>query len=165
VVPDDLCEWSDGTIGGYCCELFVGDLEIGNLVNPLGHSTEVGFGWERLHQVIEGTTRVDETSLFDKRLSPIISDHTRTISVMWKSGIGPGNKGRHYVCRRLIRRLLRLEFEPSQFPFRDWFVQEQELRDKCVRHGRRMWRRHKEKPLEFWWETFGILPEEICLLE
>jgi hypothetical protein len=64
VVPDGECHWSDGTIGGHCCELYVGGLEIGNLVNPLGHSTDVGFGWERLLQVVEGRRRADQTSLF-----------------------------------------------------------------------------------------------------
>jgi alanyl-tRNA synthetase len=44
VVPDEECVWSDGVISGHCCELYVGGLEIGNLVNPLGHSTDVGFG-------------------------------------------------------------------------------------------------------------------------
>ncbi len=165
VAPDESCVWSDGVIGGYCCELFVGELEIGNLVNPLGHSTDVGFGWERLHQVIENKTRVDQTSLFNQRLSPIISDHVRTVSILWENNIQPGNKRRNYVCRRLIRRLLRLEFDSGRFPFHDWFEQEQELREKPIRRGRRLWRKYQHQTPEFWWETFGILPEELDLLE
>ena len=47
VVDDPGCEWSDGHIGGYCCEIYSRGVEIGNLVNPLGHSTDVGFGLER----------------------------------------------------------------------------------------------------------------------
>lgn len=165
VEPDDECDWSDGQIGGYCCEVFVGDLEIGNLVNPLGHSTDVGFGWERLLQVVEQKSRVDQTSLFDQRLHPVLSDHCRTITVMKDNGIEPGNKGRNYVCRRLLRRMLRLLDGSEQFDFDDWLRSEQELRDQSIRQGRRLWRKHKDKPPQFWWETFGIMPDEIELLE
>lgn len=162
---DDECVWSDGQIGGYCCEVFVGELEIGNLVNPLGHSTDVGFGWERLIQVVEQKNRVDETSLFDGRLHPVVSDHCRTISVMRENGIEPGNKGRNYVCRRLLRRVLRLLDGSEQFDFDDWLQSERELREKSIRQGRRLWRKHKHQPPQFWWETLGIMPDEIELLE
>jgi alanyl-tRNA synthetase len=164
VVPDDSCVWSDGKIGGDCCEVFVGDLEIGNLVNPLGHSTDVGFGWERLVQVIEGKSRVDETSFFDQCLHPIVRDHCRTISVLWENNVEPGNKGRNYVCRRLLRKMLKHLSGGEHFEFDDWLKQEQDLREQCLRRGRRLWRKHKDKPISFWWETFGILPEEVELL-
>lgn len=163
VDPD--CTWSDGSIGGFCCELFVGDLEIGNLVNPQGDCTDVGFGWERLHQIVEGTSRVDQTSLFDCDLHPIVSDHSRTVSMMRDNGISPGNKGRNYVCRRLIRRLLPLVDSPQKFVFQSWIECERELREKSIQQGRRVWKRHRNKPYSFWWETFGILPVEIKLLQ
>jgi alanyl-tRNA synthetase len=51
-IEDVDCVWSDGTIGGYCSEMYRGNLEIGNLVNTLGHSTDVGFGWEFGHDSI-----------------------------------------------------------------------------------------------------------------
>ena len=41
--------------------------------------------------------------------------------------------------------------------------QERERREMCVRRGRRAWRRHGGKPLE-WRDTFGVLPEEMLLL-
>jgi hypothetical protein len=163
-VPDESCVWSDGQIGGHCCEVFCNGLEVGNLVNPLGHSTDVGFGWERLHQVVEGKTRVDQTSLFDSRLPPIVSDHRRTISIMRENGIEPGNKGQSYVCRRLLRRILRHLTGDEKFEFDDWLHHERVLREQSLQRGRRLWRKHREKPPEFWWETFGILPEEIELL-
>jgi alanyl-tRNA synthetase len=164
VVPDEECVWSDGRIGGHCCEVFVGNLEIGNLVNPLGHSTDVGFGWERLVQVIERKDRVDESSLFDQKHHPVVRDHCRTISSLRENGIEPGNKGRNYVCRRLLRRMLRHLTGGESFEFDEWLRQELELREKSLRQGRRLWRRHSEKPVKFWWETFGILPEEVELL-
>jgi hypothetical protein len=39
VLDDPECVWSDGQIGGHCCEVYSRGAEIGNLVNPLGHST------------------------------------------------------------------------------------------------------------------------------
>ena len=165
VERDKNCVWSDGEIGGYCCEVFVGNLEIGNLVHPLGTCTDVGFGWERLVQVVEEKRRVDQTSLFDQRFCPVVSDHCRTISVLKENGVQPGNKGRNYICRRLLRRLLRRLDGTESFSFDDWLKSERELMDKCLREGRRFWRRHKDKPPSFWWETFGITPEEIHLLD
>jgi len=164
VKPDESCVWSDGRIGGHCCEVFCGELEVGNLVNPLGHSTDVGFGWERLHQIVENKDRVDQTSLFDKKMHPVVSDHCRTITIMRENGIEPGNRGRNYVCRRLLRRMLRLLTGHESFEFDDWLQQERELRERNIRQGRRLWRKHREKPPSFWWETFGIMPDEIDLL-
>ena len=44
VVDNTECVWSDGTVGGYCSELFTPDgLEVGNLVNPMTYSIDVGF--------------------------------------------------------------------------------------------------------------------------
>jgi alanyl-tRNA synthetase len=91
VQPDEGCTWSDGEIGGFCCELFVKDLEIGNLVNPLEHSVDVGFGLERLVQVIEGKNRVDETSLFNQNWHPIVRDHVRSVTHLLQHQIVPGN--------------------------------------------------------------------------
>ncbi|MEM6689849.1 MAG: alanine--tRNA ligase-related protein [Planctomycetota bacterium] len=165
VLEDEQCVWSDGTIGGYCCEVFVGDLEIGNLVNTLGHSTDVGFGWERLVLVMEGKDSVFETSIFDPNLDPIVSDHSRTISMMIENGIEPGSRGRNYVCRRLLRRILHFMDGSECFSFDDQLQEERQLRDRSISQGRRFWRRHKNRPSQFWWETFGIMPEELRLLE
>ena len=163
IVSDESCQWSDGQIGGQCCELYCRGLEIGNLVNPLGHSTDVGFGWERLHQVVERVERVEQCSLFPPDLPPVVSDHLRTLELMRENGIVPGNKGRSYVCRRLVRRLLRFELPPN-LGLEDWLGQERELRERSLKQGRRSWRKNRDRPPEFWWETFGILPEEIELL-
>lgn len=157
VVNDRTCQWSDGTISGECCELFLGDLEIGNLVNPLGHSTDVGFGWERLHQIIEKKRRVDETSLFDQSLDPVSRDHYRTLKILRECGVKPGPKGRESVCRRLIRRVL-----GSSLPgLEDWIEQERELLDRKLPKVRKLYRKFKNKSPEWWHETFGVLPEEL----
>jgi len=164
VVPDSQCLWTDGTIGGHCCELYSRGLEIGNLVNPLGHSSDVGFGWERLVQVIERKERVDQTSLFRGGCHPDVADHERTLEVLRQNGIRPGNRGREYVCRRLLRRLLTYLTGTERFNIGDWLDEERRLRQRCIDRGRKSWRRHRDKPPRWWWETFGILPEELALL-
>jgi alanyl-tRNA synthetase len=162
VVDDEECVWSDGEIGGHCCEFFVRGLEIGNLVNTLGHSTDVGFGLERLLQLLENKNRVDETSLF-RSIEPVISDHERTVLLLRENGIEPGSKGRNYVCRRLLRRMLRYEFDPLP-ELSDWVERERKYRDDRLKSARGMWRRHGDKPHSWWRETFGILPEEMDLV-
>lgn len=163
--PDPECLWSDGNIGGYCCEMYVGDLEIGNLVNTLDISVDVGFGLERMIQVMEGQNRVDDTSLFNRTFSPIARDHIRTIALFYEQGISPSNKRQGYVCRRLIRRCLE-ELLPrsGELSFSSWLQEEAHRRQDALRQGRRAWRKNISQPAEFWWETYGITPEEISLL-
>jgi len=163
---DPDCVWSDGTVGGYCSELFTpSGLEVGNLVNPMGHSVDVGFGYERMLQIVEGKSRVDETSLFRQDLDPVSRDHYRTLCVFREQGIVPGNKGRNYVSRRLIRRFIRLNPQGVECSFMGWMGEERERMDKSIREGRRYFRNNGDKPPEFWWDTFGLLPEELVLLK
>lgn len=165
VRPDLECVWSDGAIGGHCTEVYVGELEVGNLVNTLGHSTDVGFGLDRLMQVVEGVSRVDETSLFDRRFCPVGRDHVRALTVLHEQGIAPGPRHREYVVRRILRRLLPL-LPPVRpvLPFDGWIEHEVQLRERCLRQGRRLWRRHGHQPVRWWWESCGLLPEEVRLL-
>ena len=164
VIQDDSeCVWSDGNIGGYCCEVYSHGLEIGNIVNTLGHSTDVGFGWERLIQISEGVSRIDQTSLFSNS-HPIIADHSRTIELFWRHGITPGNKGRNYVCRRLIRRMLPY-LTTERFIFHEWIESEIEQMKKRMSDAKRLWKRHRDKTPEWWWTTCGILPEELNSLK
>ncbi len=158
VIWDEECEWTDGNVGGNCCEIYLETLEIGNLVNPLAHSTDVGFGWERLLMVLEGKSRVDEISLFNQKLDPVARDHIRTIDCLFENGVKPGNKGRHYVCRRLIRRILHNELNVKWV---EWLENERSLRERCIKTGKKLWNRHKDKSHQWWWETCGLLPEEL----
>jgi alanyl-tRNA synthetase len=162
-VNDSECVWSDGQIGGYCCEVYSRGLEIGNLVNTLGHSTDVGFGWERLHMIVEGKDRVDQTSLFLDH-HPVVADHSRTLEILWKNGVIPGTKYRSYVCRRLLRRMLRHLNGNEKFVFDEWLISERDQLQKRLKEGKRMWRRHRHQTTEWWWTTCGILPEEVHLL-
>jgi hypothetical protein len=164
VVLDPSCEWTDGEIGGHCCELYCGDLEIGNLVNTLEYSTDVGFGWERIIQIVEGKRRVDQTSLFRQDVHPVVADHLRTLQVLLDNGIRPGNKGREYICRRLLRRVLRFPLPADLGPLTTWVAEEHAQRERRLEKGRKLLRRHGDKDNQWWWESCGILPEERELL-
>lgn len=166
---DPSCVWTDGNVGGFCSELFTpGGVEVGNLVNPLGHSVDVGFGFERMLQVLESKPRIDDTELFNPVLDPVSRDHFRTLSVFKEQDIVPGNKGRNYVCRRLIRRFIRLNAYGVECPFSDWMQSERARMEQSIRDARRFWRRNQDKdgtlPDSFYWDTFGIMPEEMSLV-
>lgn len=160
VVSDSSNIWSDGEIGGYCCEVFINNLEIGNLVNTLGHSTDVGFGWERVCQIIEHKDRVDETSLFDLSMDYVERDHVRTLIFLIQNNIMPGPKGRNFICRKLMRRVLN-----SKNPLlKDCLMKEKDLRDGNIQRASKYYKKHGNKTPEFWKDTFGILPEELHMI-
>lgn len=164
IVDDPDCQWSDGSIGGFCCEMYSRGVEIGNLVNTLGHSTDVGFGWERLHMIMEGVERVDQTSLFG-HYHPIVSDHVRSLEVMWRNGIIPGCKGRNFVCQRLLRRIIPLLDGTEKFVFDEWLGEQKRKRDVTLLRAQKMWRRHKDKPPQWWFETTGLIKEELDFIK
>lgn len=167
---DPDCVWTDGNVGGFCSELFSPDgVEVGNLVNPLGHSVDVGFGFERMLQVMERKNRIDETELFSPVLDPVSRDHFRTLSLFQEQGIVPGNRGRNYVCRRLMRRFIRLNANRViACPFSEWMQSEGIRMEKSIRDAQRFWRRNKDKAGtlsdSFYWDTFGVMPEEMFLV-
>ena len=167
VVNDSECIWSDGEISGECSEVYApwcNYLEIGNLVNPLGHSTDVGFGLERMVQLMESKDRVDETSIFNQALSPVTRDHVRALSAMKDNGVVPGNKGRSYVCRRLLRRILR-ETDADVPQLRDWLGEERSLLERQLIVAKKLWRKYKDKSPEWWWDTCGLTEPDLVLLK
>lgn len=164
IIHDTDCKWSDGNIGGYCCELYSRGIEIGNLVNTLDHSVDVGFGWERLHMIVENVARVDQTSLFGA-YHPVVADHVRALTALWDHGVAPGGRGRHYVCQRLLRRMLPLLTGNERFVFDAWLSEQKQKRDITLSRARKTWRKHKDKSPEWWFDSCGLMPEEIKLLQ
>jgi hypothetical protein len=112
--------------------------------------------------VLENKNRVDETSLFDQRLDPITRDHVRTLALFHKNEIKPGGKGRNYICRRLLRRVLNGTFGPQ--PWDEWVEVERRVQGQSLERGRKMWKRHRDKPPQWWWETCGLTEEDLKLL-
>ena len=86
-------------------------------------SVDTGMGLERMAAVMQGVTSNYATDLFqaltgaaaaelgvadrhDKSLN-VIADHIRAAAFLVTDGVTPGNEGRAYVLRRIIRRALR----------------------------------------------------------
>ena len=153
IQDNNSCYWSDGNIGGYCFEVFIGDLEIGNLVNPLKISTDVGFGMERLVSVLENKP-INETSLFDPSLDPLSRDYIKTLRLLRDNNIQPGAKGPHSICKKLVRTLLKNNIEIPEFS--DWFSLEKILISKKEDILKKEFCNWNSKPESYWFETFGI---------
>ncbi|MDQ1695072.1 MAG: alanyl-tRNA synthetase [Frankiaceae bacterium] len=88
---------------------------------------DTGMGMERMAVILQGVENVYETDLLrplldlasditgvtygqdelsDVRLR-IVADHTRTATMLIADGVVPGNEGRGYVLRRILRRVIR----------------------------------------------------------
>lgn len=153
IVDNPECVWSDGNIGGYCSEFFVGDLEIGNLVNPMGDSVDVGFGLERMCKLLG--EEYEETY-----------DIEQFLEHCWNNGIEPGQNNRNYTVRKVLRLWLR-ESNPEidHLVFKDWVLSEKQKMNNLMAKGYMMLKRHWDKPYKWWWNAIGLLPEEVEILK
>ncbi|MET8689239.1 alanine--tRNA ligase-related protein [Streptomyces sp. NPDC004732] len=94
-------------------------LDDGSLVPLPQRNVDTGLGLERLVSTLQGKSSVFECDVFDpwRSLVPglwpldepslrLVCDHLRSAVVVIGDGVRPGNTGRGYVLRRLVRRLL-----------------------------------------------------------
>ena len=139
------CIWTDGEIGGYCTEFFINDIEIGNIVNPLGTSIDCGFGLERIEIFVNNKVIDKETTLRESILKII------------DSGFTPSNTKGGYVLRKLLREALRLNININH-PFYDAEIKRQ---SKIVEKYNRLRDKHKDMPKEWWYDTHGIVIDEL----
>ena len=99
----------------------------GNFTPLEKKNVDTGMGLERIAMVVQGKTSTFETDLLMPILNKvcemtgkeykkddktdvslrIITDHARCVSFMISDGIVPGNEGRNYVLRMIMRRALR----------------------------------------------------------
>lgn len=86
-------------------------------------SVDTGMGLERLAAVMQGVTNNYDTDLFQPLIKAVakeasltdfantslrvIADHIRACAFLVSDGVHPGNEGRSYVLRRIIRRAIR----------------------------------------------------------
>ncbi len=108
----------------------------GQVVGKLAkHNVDTGLGFERIVMVKQNGKTVFDTDLFeglilkirelskikDEKIERIIADHIRTSIFMIGDGVIPGNTGRGYILRRLLRRAVRfsdkIKIEGNSFSF------------------------------------------------
>ena len=146
IISDEQCLWSDGSIGGFCTEMYIDDIEIGNIVNPLGHSIDCGFGLERLVQVMGYTPPTPSEHLLD------------VLDILSSQGLLPSGKGTGSVVRQILKKGLELGIPKEQHP---WLQQLQMRLLEQKRLYERLRRRHMDKDSTWWYQTHGI---EVTLL-
>jgi alanyl-tRNA synthetase len=121
---------------GPTTEIYVDGIEVWNVVfnqyfqkkdgtlEPLAVSgIDTGMGLERLAMASQKVPTVFDTDLFtpfmdaagyceryDLRARRIVADHSRAIAALAAEGLRPSNKEQGYVLRRLIRRVVTLEY-------------------------------------------------------
>lgn len=101
--------------------------ENGNLAPLEKKNVDTGMGLERITMVVQGKTSTFETDLLTPILNKvskmtgvvyknndktdislrIITDHARCVTFLINDGVIPGNEGRSYVLRMILRRALR----------------------------------------------------------
>ena len=107
-----------GPLAGTSGEAVLRGLSDDSLVPLTKPAIDTGMGLERISYILQGKSNVFETDLFQpiidriRTLSDktstlserIVADHVRAACFVMVDGVTPGNEGRGYVLRRLIRR-------------------------------------------------------------
>jgi alanyl-tRNA synthetase len=107
------------------------DRDAAGKLTPLPHpSVDTGMGLERLAAVMQGVHSNYDIDLFrhlidaaaeatgctdrDNKSLRVIADHIRSAAFLVVDGVTPGNEGRGYVERRIIRRAVRHGYQLGQ---------------------------------------------------
>ena len=139
---DDQCKWTDGEIGGYCTEFYKDNVEIGNIVNPLGDCIDVGFGLERLELVLGGEKQTKYEILKE------------TVLKIIESEIKPSHTGSGYVLKKLLGILYKNGVEIDH----DFYREEVKRQERNISKYNKLKdkEKNKNKSKEWWWDTHGI---------
>lgn len=141
--PDSECIWSDGQIGGYCTEFYINNIEIGNIVNPLGNCIDVGFGLERLLLVSNSLNPQSRLELLEDTCQKLID-----------SKVEMGDYKEGYILKKLVTLCVQ---EGSLNPH-EYFekVRKFQVINYLNYKRNKIKPRHKNKDSSYWLNTFGI---------
>ena len=143
IKPDKDCLWSDGNIGGYCTEFYYNNVEIGNIVNPLGTCIDVGFGLERLLNLKYGQSIISRETILKETIEQLISE-----------GFVPGNSKQGYILRKL---LIMLVFSPGELDhefYRDVLETQKRVYHQYLIMKNK--KKYKDNSFEWWKDSIGI---------
>jgi alanyl-tRNA synthetase len=140
---DDECIWTDGDIGGYCTEFYKDDIEIGNIVSPLGTCIDAGFGLERLQSFFSSDSPPSKEEILIDACEQILN-----------SGYFPGNKEQGYILRKLLREL----YKSGSSWGNSHYNKERLRQDKVIRRyfKNKDKKSYANKPREWWFDTMGV---------
>lgn len=142
IVIDENCKWSDGNIGGYCTEFYYNDIEIGNIVNPLGTCIDVGFGLERLLNLKYGQSIISKEEILKDTIMTIIND-----------GFIPGDKKQGHILKKLLIMLVYTkDFLDHPFYWKIYNLQCENY-DKFLQHYSKP--RNKRYSKDYWFNSWG----------
>lgn len=143
---DSECVWSDGEMGGYCTEFYHNDVEIGNIVNTMSKYIDVGFGYSRINDIINGKNELTKNDILEDAINKII-----------EAGFKPGPQKQGYILRKLLRQLY-VGGGSIEHPF---FKKEIERQEKAKARYERLKDKHSDKTKEWWFDTHGIDLDEM----
>lgn len=145
VVEDASCEWTDGTIGGFCTEFYINGVEVGNIVNPLGSCIDAGFGLERLDSLVNGASQKSRDELLVQACRSIVEANYK-----------PSNKKQGYVLRRLLRELV-----PSSVSGVPYLEAERERQVRVLAKYDQLRKKFPDKTKKWWFEVHGVNIENL----
>lgn len=152
IKPDEGCIWSDGSIGGYCTEFYINDVEIGNIVNPLENCLDIGFGLERLLLVSNSLPQQSRLSLIEETCLDLIN-----------SGVVMGDYKEGYILKKLVTISVQLGSVITHPYFQR--VRSFQISNylNYLRHKKKP--RHQDKGPEYWLNSFGIDEQKLDYYE
>lgn len=149
---DDECVWSDGNISGYCTEFYKNNIEIGNIVNTLGRSIDIGFGLERLMTVLGLDESLSRLNILEQCVLDLIN-----------SSVVIGHNKQGYILKKLIIDCI-LSGSVIEHNF---FIQvKNNMRLSYLNYLKnKSKKKYSNKDNFFWKDTFGIDVEKIDIYE
>jgi alanyl-tRNA synthetase len=137
---DKECIWTDGELKGYCTEFYINFVEIGNIVNLEEDCIDVGFGFDRLDELVNGAER-NKIKNLKKAILKLIDE-----------GFIPSNTKQGYVLRKLLRELYLMNDKIDH----EFFEREVERQIGLEQKYYQLRSKNLDKSKEWWKDTHGI---------
>lgn len=150
---DNECIWSDGNVSGYCTEFYKNDIEIGNIVNTLGRSIDIGFGLERLLQIINNeSNNISKLDVLEDAYFQLMKDCVEI-----------GNKKQGHLLKKIIIESVLLGSLIQDNNYNN--IRNNIIKNYKTYSSKKRLHKFKNKDSRFWLDTFGIDENKISMYE